>query len=60
MTTYPDRRTIIPDKGKSIIRRPERTINQDDIIRHNRSLYKFHSEVNGEWFFRQVFPILLQ
>ena len=60
MTTYPGRRTIIliPDKG--IIRRPERTINQDDIIRHNRNLYKFHSEVNGEWFFRQIYPISLQ
>ena len=62
MTTYPGRRTIIliPDKGKSIIRRPERNIQQDDIIRHNRGFYKFHSEVNGEWFFRQIYPILLQ
>lgn len=51
---------LIPDKGKSIIRHPERTIQQTDIIRHHRSLYKFHSEVNGEWFFRQTYPILLQ
>lgn len=57
-----DRRVIIliPDRGKSIIRHPERSIQQTDIIRHNRSLYKFHSEVNGEWFFRQTYPILLQ
>lgn len=48
---------LIPDKGKSIIRRPERNIQQTDIIRHNRN---FHSEVNGEWFFRQTYPILLQ
>lgn len=58
MTTYPGRRVIIPDK--SIIRHPERTISQDDIIRYNRQFYKFHSEVNGEWFFRQTYPILLQ
>lgn len=51
---------LIPDKGKSIIKRPERNIQQTDIIRHNRSLYKFHSEVNDEWFFRQTYPISLQ
>lgn len=60
MTT--DRRTIIliPDKGKSIIKRPERKVQQTDIIRHNRNFYRFHSEVNGEWFFRQTYPILLR
>ena len=62
MTTYPGRQVIIliPDKGRSVVRHPERNIQQTDIIKHSRHFYKFHSEVNGEWFFRQIYPILLQ
>lgn len=52
---------LIPARGRTVhvVTRPGR-IQQTDIIRHKRLLYRFAAEVNGEWLFKQIFAVEIQ